>query len=50
MTCKDCRKIRYCMERHRGICTSFKGGEKRGAVKGDSDQEEKAGEEGRGSN
>ena len=42
MTCKDCRKIRYCMERHRGICTSFKGGEKRGAVKGNSDQEEKA--------
>lgn len=41
MTCKDCRKIRYCMEQ-RGICTSFKGGEKRGAVKGDSDQEEKA--------
>jgi len=34
MTCKDCRKIRYCMERHRGICTSFKEGEKRGAVKG----------------
>lgn len=49
MTCKDCRKIRYCMEQ-RGICTSFKGGERRGAVKGNSDQEEKAGEEGRGSN
>lgn len=42
MICKDCRKIRYCMERHRGICTSFEGGEKRGAVKGNSDQEEKA--------
>lgn len=42
MTCKDCRKIRYCMERHRGICTSFEGGEKRGAVKGDSGKEEKA--------
>lgn len=23
MTCKDCRKIRYCMEQ-RGICTSLK--------------------------
>lgn len=42
MTCKDCRKIRYCMERHRGICTSFKGGEKRGKTGGNSDQEEKA--------
>ena len=42
MTCKDCRKIRYCMERHRGIRTSFKGGEKRGAVKGNSGPEEKA--------
>ena len=30
------------MERHRGICTSFEGGEKRGAVKGDSGKEEKA--------
>lgn len=42
MTCKDCRKIRYCMERHRGICTSFKGGEKHGKTGGNSDQEEKA--------
>lgn len=42
MICKDCRKIRYCMERHRGICTSLEGGEKRGAVKGDSGKEEKA--------
>lgn len=31
MTCKDCRKIRYCMEQ-RGICTSFKGGEKHGKL------------------
>lgn len=41
MTCKDCRKIRYCMEQ-RGICTSFKGGEKHGKTGGNSDQEEKA--------
>lgn len=46
MTCKDCRKIRYCMERHRGICTSFEfeGGERRGKTGSNSDQEEKASE------
>lgn len=42
MICKDCRKIRYCMERHRGICTSFEGGERRGKTGGDSGKEEKS--------
>lgn len=42
MTCKDCRKIRYCMERHRGICTSFKGGERREKTGGNSGKEEKS--------
>lgn len=41
--CRKCRKIRYCMEQ-RGVCTSFEGGEKRGAVKGNSGKEEKASE------
>ena len=30
------------MERHRGICTSFEAGERRGKTGSDSDQEEKA--------